>query len=101
MPANNASQPAVATIGIMLAVWGNDARVRGAGRAVVTAALASIRAGMVALAIDTLDDAISPCWLVPPGVEAVGVASALTLVSCPADERRVRSPVFVCSVVVV
>ena len=81
MPANNAMQPTTATSGIMLAVWGNDARVRGAGCAAVAAGLASIRAGMLALAIDTLDDAISPCWLVPPGVEAAGVASALTLVS--------------------
>jgi hypothetical protein len=81
MPANSARQPATATTGIMLAVWGNDVRVRCADCAVVPAGLASIRAGIVALAIDTLDDAISPCWLVPPGVEAACAASALTFVS--------------------
>jgi len=31
----------------------------------------------VALAIEMSDLATSPCWLVPPGVEAAGVASAL------------------------
>src|SRR5687767_10217926 len=101
MPANIATQPASATTGITLAVWGNDARTRCAGRLVVVTGLAAIRAGIVALAIEIPDDATSPCWLVPPGVEAAGVASALTLFSWPAEERRVRSAVFVCSVVVV
>ncbi len=81
MPANNARQPTTATTGIMLAVCGNDARALCAGCPVVGTGLASIREGIVALAIEMPDDATSPCWVVPPGVEAAGVASALTLVS--------------------
>ena len=81
MPANNDRQPTTATIGIMLAVCGNDARALWAGCPVVGNGLASIREGIVALAIEMPDDATSPCWVVPPGIEAAGVASALTLVS--------------------
>jgi hypothetical protein len=81
MPANNARQPTTATTGVMVAVFGSDARAVCAGCPVVGTGLVSIRAGIVALAIEMLDDATSPCWLVPPGVEAAGVASALTLVS--------------------
>lgn len=81
MPANNARHPTIATIGIMLAVCGSDARALCAGCPVVGTGRASIRAGMVALAIEMPDYATSPCWLVPPGVEAAGVTSALTLAS--------------------
>ena len=80
MPANNANAPTNATIGTQLAVWGSDARAICAG-APPTTGFASMRAGMTGLAIEVDDDAMSPCWLAPPGVEAVGVASALTFVS--------------------
>ncbi len=34
-------------------------------------------AGMVTLGIEIVEAAIVPSWLVPPGVEAVGIAFAL------------------------
>src|SRR5687768_1437218 len=86
--------------GMLLPVRGSDARVLGAGCPDVATGLGSIRGGIVAFAIEMPVDATSPCWLVPPGVEAAGVASALTLLSWPAEDIRVRSAVFVCAVVV-
>ena len=53
----------------------------------------------MAFAISVVDGAITPCWLAPVGVRAEGVASARTLVSWPPADMRVRSDVFVCSVV--
>src|SRR5688500_5584436 len=58
IPATNANVPTNITIGIMLAVCGNDARALCAGGPLVPTGFASICAGMVAFAIDVADDPI-------------------------------------------
>ena len=69
---------------------------------VVEAATGALSTGGIeGVAIVTDDDAISPSCVLPVGVDAVGAADALTLVSCPLEPTLDSSVVFVCSVVIV